>query len=314
MTVDPQVFEVVSGHLTVKKVVRDKIYCLCPRRDCPDEAGHMVVYASTRWTKCFRCGRSAPLRRILKMVGATTPGVGNPPRSFSAARAGRVKLPGATVPLWKKPRRKFAEKPYNYLTTTRNVDPELARRHEVQYCYDGRYKGRLIFPVRDRRGEVVYFLARLIDGEKGTKYKNPPFPSMGLFYGMDRVEPGGTVFLVEGAFDKIRVGDQALAAMGKKMELTREHMEFLLSLNPELVVIFFDADALIESYRVATELESVLNVAVLPLSEGDPDNQWNKISHNWEKLLVTSGFRKTYLMMKSMLPDPEEGAKRETES
>jgi len=306
--VNPSVFEVVSSHLNVVKVTGNKIYCVCPKSGCEDKTGHMVVYADTKWTKCFHCGRSTSLRNLLRSIGVTSPGIGNPPKAFLAKKNGKVKLPASVVPLWKKPKRRFAEEAYDYLINTRKISHELAKQYHLLYCFEGKYAGRIIAPVLNREGEIVYFLARAVStsGHKG-KYKNPPMPSTGLFYGMDRVRPGGTVFLVEGMFDKIRGGDQFLASMGKRISLTPEHVEFLLELNPELVVVFFDADAHLEAYRLATELEVVLNTAVLPLDYGDPDTRWEEIKDKWESLLVTEGFRKRYFQLKA------EGVRNEKE-
>ena len=297
MSVD--VFTLVSTHLDVRKKVGNKVYCVCPSRGCGDESGHLVVYTDTKWTKCHRCGRSVSLRRLFKGMGIETPGVGKVPARIRVVQTGKVKLPGSTVPLGKKPRRRFAEAAYDYLTTTRKVDSYTSKKYELSYCFSGKYRGRIIVPVRNERGEVVYFVARDVGNTSKMKYKNPPAPKGGLFFGMDRAMGKKTVFIVEGVFDAIRIGDGALAALGKTKGLTDEHKDFIASLDPELVVVLFDADAEEDASRLAIDLDKMVRVAVLVLPDGDPDSKWDEIKSHWEDFLVTSGFHSKYMRLRA---------------
>jgi DNA primase len=85
-----------------------------------------------------------------------------------------------------------------------------------------RFRHRITFPIRDRRGRVVSFGGRTL-GEQGPKYLNGPdtdvYHKGGILYGYSDAAPAaresGLVILVEGYFDHARVaagGFQAVVA------------------------------------------------------------------------------------------------------
>ena len=127
----------------------------------------------------------------------------------------------------------------------------LARRPD-----DGRppyafFRNRLMFPVTDRRGRIVAFGGRLIEGE-GPKYINSPETPLfhkgrqlyNLARGRQAAGDGQTVIVVEGYMDVISlvgVGfEAALAPLGTA--LSEEQIAEIWRLAP-LPVLCFDGDA-----------------------------------------------------------------------
>jgi DNA primase len=111
--------------------------------------------------------------------------------------------------------------------------------------------GRVMFPIRDRRGGLISFGGRIM-GAGQPKYVNGPetalFSKRRSLYGLnlarDAVRKGAAMIIVEGYMDVIALSQGgftgAVAPLGTA--LTEEHLEEIWKLSPEPVVCF-DGDA-----------------------------------------------------------------------
>lgn len=152
--------------------------------------------------------------------------------------------------------------------------------------YD-RFRGRVIFPIRDGRGQAVGLGGRSLDGHE-PKYLNSPESALyhkgRVLYGLHQAKEGvrraGRVLLVEGYLDVItlhRVGiDYAVAASGTA--LGDSQLEMLFRAAAE-VLLCFDGDnagrnAAWRAVQMAPEhLREGRLLRVLFLPEGeDPDS------------------------------------------
>lgn len=116
--------------------------------------------------------------------------------------------------------------------------------------YD-RFRGRLIFPVRDPRGRTIAFGGRILDSGE-PKYLNSPdtplFDKGRTLYNLDRAGPASRkaerVIVVEGYMDVIALAkagiDEAVAPLGTA--LTEAQIERLWRLVP-VPILCFDGDA-----------------------------------------------------------------------
>ncbi len=114
-----------------------------------------------------------------------------------------------------------------------------------------RFRGRLMFPIRDAKGRIVGFGGRSLDGSQ-PKYLNTPqtalFDKGGILYALDRAQDGirreGRAVIVEGYMDAIAAHehgfDNVVAAMGTA--LTERQVRLLKRLTG-VVVLALDADA-----------------------------------------------------------------------
>lgn len=146
-----------------------------------------------------------------------------------------------------------------------------------------RFRGRLMFPIRDERGEVVAFGGRIL-GDGLPKYINsgdtPLFRKSRVLYGLyrakDALQKERRAILVEGYLDVIACQQAgvagALASLGTS--LTEEHAKLLKRWCDE-VVILYDSDE--AGQKAARRAIDVLNaeglrvrVALMPAGE-DPD-------------------------------------------
>lgn len=154
--------------------------------------------------------------------------------------------------------------------------------------YYDKFRGRLMFPIRDERGDLVAFGGRII-GDGQPKYINsgdtPLFRKSKVLYGLLRAKEGlaktKTAVLVEGYLDVIachRAGIvTALASLGTS--LAEDHAK-LLKRWCEEVVVLYDADAAGEkaAARACEILQAAdlkVRVALMPPGE-DPDTLLRK--------------------------------------
>jgi DNA primase len=126
----------------------------------------------------------------------------------------------------------------------------LAESEDGRRRYD-RFRNRIMFPIRDRRGRVVGFGARTL-GDDTPKYLNSPetalFHKGRELYGLHRVQRrrqrAQIVVVVEGYMDVVMLAehgvDYACATLGTAA--TPEQMEQLFRVCPD-AVFCFDGDA-----------------------------------------------------------------------
>ncbi len=151
--------------------------------------------------------------------------------------------------------------------------------------YD-RFRGRIMFPIRDPRGRVLGFGARaLAEDAAGPKYLNSPegelYRKSNTLFGIDRargpIARAGRAVVVEGYTDVLALHqagiEEAVAVMGTA--ITPEQLA-LLSGHAEEVVLAMDADragrdAMIRSQRVAGARKMRLRVAAMPPGEDPAD-------------------------------------------
>jgi len=134
--------------------------------------------------------------------------------------------------------------------------------------YD-RFRGRVMFPIRDRRGAVLGFGARVLDASQ-PKYLNSPETPLfrkgqelyGLFEAGEAIRAKGRVLVCEGYLDVIQLAqggfEESVAALGTA--ITSKHVATLLRLTDQ-VVFAFDGDA---AGRTAARRALHATLAVIP--------------------------------------------------
>jgi len=130
------------------------------------------------------------------------------------------------------------------------VQAGMVVKGEQGKVYD-RFRERVVFPIRDRRGRVIAFGGRVLGDDK-PKYLNSPETAIfhkgrelyGLFEARRASRHLERILLVEGYMDVIALAqhgiDYAAATLGTAT--SRTHVEQIFRLCPE-VVFCFDGDA-----------------------------------------------------------------------
>lgn len=148
--------------------------------------------------------------------------------------------------------------------------------------YD-RFRERIMFPIRDRRGRVLGFGGRAMRSDQGAKYVNTAetdfFHKSQMLYGVDRakaaIAKAGRAVVVEGYTDVLALHqagiEEAVGVMGTA--ITDDQVAALSGMVEE-VVLALDADsagqeAMLRAQRVAAGRRMRLRVAAMPAGE-DP--------------------------------------------
>ncbi|OUR72993.1 DNA primase [Methylophaga sp. 41_12_T18] len=128
-------------------------------------------------------------------------------------------------------------------------DAGLLSSNDKGRTYD-RFRNRIMFPIRDRRGRVVGFGGRVLD-DSTPKYLNSPETSIfhkgselyGLYQARKANRRLSRILIVEGYMDVIALAEQgihnAVATLGTAT--TPDHLRQLLRSAPE-IVFCFDGD------------------------------------------------------------------------
>ena len=148
--------------------------------------------------------------------------------------------------------------------------------------YD-RFRSRIMFPIRDRRGRTLGFGGRAMRSDQGAKYVNTAetdfFHKSQMLYGIDlakaAIAKAGRAVVVEGYTDVLALHqagiEEAVGVMGTA--ITGEQVATLSGMIDE-VVLALDADgagqeAMLRAQRVAAGRKMRLRVAAMPAGE-DP--------------------------------------------
>ena len=191
----------------------------------------------------------------------------------------------------------------NFLTK-KKYEPEdlvnagLLIKSEKGSFYD-RFRGRLIFPLRDSRGNIMGFSGRSLDpNEKAAKYINSPetqiYHKRETLFGIDIAREGikkqKSVVVVEGEFDVImpyQHGFENFVAI-KGTALTREQI-ILLKRYSERINLALDSDAAgIEAMKRGVAAAEGLDVEISVLiinGAKDPDEAIRKDLAGFKKIL-----------------------------
>jgi len=175
---------------------------------------------------------------------------------------------------------------FNDVEADKLLEAGLIGKSEQGEIFD-RFRGRLMFPIRDRRGRVVGFGGRAL-GDVQPKYLNsadgPLFDKGRLLYNLDLAGPAarqsGRLIVVEGYMDVIGLAGagiaEAVAPLGTAMTETQIALAWRLVDQP---LLCFDGDA--AGLRAATRAAGralpllkpgkSLRIATLPPGQ-DPDD------------------------------------------
>lgn len=150
---------------------------------------------------------------------------------------------GYAPPEWDGLLKQFGNNPS---TIQQLIDLKLVNRNDNQRTYDF-FRDRITFPIRDKRGRVIGFGGRILQGD-GPKYLNSPetriFHKGSELYGFYQAKQAHRklerIVIVEGYMDVVALAqygiDYAVAALGTST--TPEHVQLLLRNTSELICCY----------------------------------------------------------------------------
>ncbi len=180
-----------------------------------------------------------------------------------------------------------------------SITAGLLIKGEDGRTYD-RFRGKLMIPIRDIKGRVTGFGARVLDPSlgEGPKYVNSPqsptFDKSSTIYGIDRaaaaIRKQDRAIIMEGYMDVIMAHQhgisEAVASMGTA--ITEKQVNILKKLSRNLI-LSLDADAAGEEAMLRTvgyenTLNAEMRVIVLPYGK-DPDEVIREDISRWQELV-----------------------------
>ena len=204
------------------------------------------------------------------------------------------------------------------LVTERPGDENQSGQHGI---YD-RFRHRIMFPIRDERGRMAGFGARILNPDDVPKFLNSPqtpvFDKGHLLYGLDRarkdIRGRDQVVIVEGYLDVIALHQAGFAnAVSPMGTALTEHQLNLIKRFTRRIVLALDPDAAgakatLRGLQVARQamdredeaafdargllrhearLQADIRVTTLP-ENLDPDDVVNRNPAEWEKIVENS--------------------------
>jgi DNA primase len=164
------------------------------------------------------------------------------------------------------------------------VDSGLCIQKQLGGSVYDRFRGRVMFPLKDHRGNTVGFSGRILSGENEAKYVNTPettlYHKRSMLFGLnltkDTVKKENKIILVEGEFDVIMPFQQGISTIAaiKGSALTTEQLQ-LIKRYTNRVYLALDADkageeAIRRAIEVAEPMGFELGVIVIEGGK-DPD-------------------------------------------
>lgn len=164
----------------------------------------------------------------------------------------------------------------NYLKH-RGFDINELSRQGIGYCTKGDYFGYVILPFYSN-GKLTYFNARLVIGN-GPRYNNPPKSVTGLgkeflIFNEDALELYSQIYICEGVFNALTMGERAIATMGKAVSTYQ--INKLIKSPVKRFILLLDPDAKKQSINLALKLIDFKSVKVVYLPEGEDVNSIGK--------------------------------------
>lgn len=175
------------------------------------------------------------------------------------------------------------------------IKRERANAQSGKGFYD-RFRGRIMFPIRDVHGNVVGFTGRvLVETEKsGGKYVNTPqtllYDKSNIVFGLDKakheIRKKNVVVMVEGQMDVIGVWQSGMPnVVATSGTALTEQQVALLKRYAQNISIAFDADD--AGYKAAKRgidlaRQAGVNVRIIRVPDGlDPDDFVKKDPEGW---------------------------------
>lgn len=117
----------------------------------------------------------------------------------------------------------------------------IPKQYDLFLAYKGNYKNRIIVPIYDEDGNMIYFQARKVPNTNvQPKYKNPTLKKGDIIFNKHLFKRDKSIIVTEGLIDAKMIGDQGTSCLGS--EITNDFIKRLYSMTDENVVIAFDND------------------------------------------------------------------------
>lgn len=281
-----------------KNVSEGWIGTQCPFPGCDDTSNHCGLCLSSPVVSCFACGTTgnyltflaASLNSWPKAIEAIQKFTPRELKSYSGpkeySRVLKVELPKEAT---KTPTKYQKE----YIKSRGYKIEDLEILYDFYYNGPiGKWANRIIVPVYFNNRLVTFSSIDIAEKSK-LRYKHLSkeesiIHCKELLYGIDTIQSYNIVMVVEGFFDKARIGKNCVCTMGTL--ITPEQFKQLTKFKKVITVFDGDNAGLNNSIKIADNLSVFTDVERVFLPEGtDPDNL-NKSDIQELQNMIKQGF------------------------
>lgn len=252
----------------------------CPMPDCDDPSNHMGINLKSPVCTCYKCGKKG---NYLTYLAAEVGNWGKAIELIKKFTPIELKMYQdpieenniSYVNLPEEADKNPSKYQINYLKN-RGFDPkELDILCDLYYCSPiGDWANRIIVPIY-KRNKLVTFTSVDIAKDSKLRYKHLSkeksiIHTKNNLYGIEQCT-GRNIIVVEGFFDKLRIGAGCVCTFGTKV--TPEQKRLLTKFSK--VIVLFDGDKAgwINGRKLAVDISAFTEVELITLNEGiDPDD------------------------------------------
>lgn len=246
---------------------------------CDDDSNHLGINLGGKSVSCFKCGTTGTIIKYLseeigsysKAMSILGDSVPREMKIFSEKeqeRAISVSLPAEAT-------RKINKYHAQYLNSRKYSWKYLTKKYDLHFTGPvGDWKNRIIVPIKNR-GKLVTFTSVSIEEDSNLRYRHLPDEKSIIsikhsLYGLEHARRNPICCLVEGLFDKYRIGDGCLCSFGTNITAEQKHLLTRFT----KVLICFDGDLAgrVAAEKIANDISVFIDVEILYIPEGsDPD-------------------------------------------
>jgi len=141
-----------------------------------------------------------------------------------------------------------------YLVKERGLTKKDIYKYNIGFVEKGEYQNYVIFPSYDSDAKLNYFVGRALYKNMRMRYKNPSADKTAIIFNEMFLDFRFPIFLVEGIFDMIKVGDNAVPLLGSSLNENYLLFTKLVMEKPPAIYLCLDKEAYDKQTRIANLL------------------------------------------------------------
>lgn len=281
-----------------KNVSKGWIGTNCPFPGCSDKSNHLGLCLDSPVVSCFLCGKSGNyLSFLAAKLGSWNQAVEvikkHSPRELKRPNTKPLIINDVKVEIPKEATKTPTEYQKYYIEGVRRFSlEEMEAFFDFYYCPPfGRWQNRIIVPLY-YKNDLVTFTSIDIGKNTGIRYlhlseEESKIHCKHLLLGYDQVI-GNKVIVVEGFFDKARIGTNCVCTFGSLV--TKRQVNLLTKFAKVYVAFDGDKAGLEGGKKLAEDLAGFTEVEMLFLPEESDPDKLSKEDINYLRQLVKVGF------------------------
>ncbi len=111
--------------------------------------------------------------------------------------------------------------------------------YKLYIAYKGKYKGRIIIPILDDKGHIIFFQGRAIN-DNPNKYDNPPVEKGSIILNEFNFDRNKNIIITEGIFDALTIGNQGTTCFGAF--INDDFLSLIFKKTDKKIIIALDND------------------------------------------------------------------------